>query len=269
MRLLHPFLVTAGGAVILFLTACQTSPRPSDSATMEVSPEFPNGRPFFDDFTAAALDESIWEIGVWWEHGGQTGRERTYLRDGRLHMALVNDPEEGILSSALQTRESFLFGRWEASLKPSAVPGVLNSFYTIDWNGGDGSRQEIDIEFLTYTFAEDRGEVHLAVHARDRRSWSVDIPLNFNPADDFHVWGFEITPEHIQWFVDDTILHTYVYADNPVAIDRPYQLKFNVWTQEAWIHGPPEEGVESVYEIEWIRFTPAPRPSSSTTRQGT
>jgi len=36
----------------------------------------------------------------------------------------------------------------------------------------------------------------------------------------------------------------------------PYQLKFNVWSAEKWINGPPEPDVEAVYLIDWIRFTP-------------
>jgi beta-glucanase (GH16 family) len=213
---------------------------------------------FEDDFNNGQIDESVWQIGTWVEHGGQTGRERCYTEDGYLTLTFINDSEEGYLSSAIQTREEFLYGRWEARLRPSSVPGVLNSMYTIDWDDGNGTKQEIDIEFLTYTFTDNSGEVHFAVHADGFDSFNTnpDIELDFNPSEDFHVWGFEITPDYLEWFVDDEVLLTYTYSENDIAIDSEYQLKFNFWTREQWINGPPEENVECIYLIDWIRFYP-------------
>jgi beta-glucanase (GH16 family) len=84
-----------------------------------------------------------------------------------------------------------------------------------------------------------------------------DIDLGFNPSDEPHVFGFEITPTQIQWFVDDTILHTYTYSGNPISIDNAYQLKLNVWSQNGqWVEGPPDENVRCVYQIDWITFMP-------------
>jgi len=213
---------------------------------------------FEEGFNEEQIDEAIWQIGTWVEHGGQTGRGRCYVEGGYLNLIFINDSEEGYLSSAIQTREEFLYGRWEARLKPSSVPGVLNSMYTIDWDDGSGTKQEIDIEFLTYTFASNSGEVHFAVHADGFESFNTnpDIELDFNPSEDFHIWGFEITPEHLRWFVDDGVLLTYTYSENDITIDSEYQLKFNFWSNEHWINGPPEEDIECVYQIDWIKFYP-------------
>lgn len=223
----------------------------------------------FDDFDSTAINSTMWQVATWSEHGGQTGKERCFVKDGFCNMVFINDSQDGFLSAAMQTRDEFLYGRWEARLKPSSVPGVLNSMYTIDWNNtadnssaSNGTKQEIDIEFLTFAFGNDTGSVHYAVHAAGKESFQTnpDVPLSFNPSDDFHVWGFEITPEKIEWFVDSTILQTYVYSGNDVAITSPYQLKFNVWSAEKWINGPPQTDVETVYLIDWIRFTPHTSP---------
>ena len=218
--------------------------------------EEPKGT-FREDFNDATIDESSWTIADWKEHGGQTGTERCYVKDGYLHMVLLNNDGE-ILSSAIQTKQKFMYGRWEARIKPSSIPGVLNSFYTIDWGGGSGTKQEIDIEFLTYSFGENTGEVHFAVHAKGLASFNTnpDIKLDFNPADDFHIWGFDIRPDRIEWFVDDEVLFTYLYSEHELKIDTPYQLKLNAWTQKDWINGPPISGVKTEYLIDWIKFTP-------------
>ena len=233
-----------------------------------VEPEPPpshDGASFFDDFDGAAIDDSVWLVATWAEHGGQTGPERCYVEDGYLKMTFINDSKQGYLSSAIQTREEFFYGRWEARLKPSSVPGVLNSMFTIDWDdtsnpnvGGDGTKQEIDIEFLTYSFTGDDGRVHLALHAAGLPSAATnpDVLLGFDPSADFHVWGFEITPEKVEWFVDERVLLSYVYSDNPITIDSPYILKFNVWSMVNWINGPPVPDTKSIYLIDWVRFIP-------------
>jgi len=141
---------------------------------------------------------------------------------------------------------------------------VLNSFYTIDWDDtaneesdSDGTKQEIDIEFLTKSFNDDYGEVHFAVHEAGKESFDTnpDINLEFNPSDEFHIWGFEITRYNIMWFVDDVELLSYEYV-NGITIDAPYQLKLNVWSDiNGWVGDPPEENVECVYLIDWIKFT--------------
>src|SRR5512133_34940 len=146
---------------------------------------------FFDDFNGTGINTSAWLVAGWQEHGGQTSPARCFAKDGFLNLIFINDSLKGFLSSAIQTNNEFLYGRWEARLKPSSVPGVLNSFYTIDWDNtadntstSDGSKQEIDIEFLTYTFGNSSGEVHYAVHAQNKTSFNLnpDIVLNFDPS---------------------------------------------------------------------------------------
>lgn len=245
----------------------------------------PNGEsyvnsPFFDDFDGDTLNSTTWLVATWKEHGGQTGRDRCFVEDGILHLHFINSSSDGFLSSALQTRQEFLYGKWEMRAKPSSVSGVLNSFYTIDWDntaldgsGSDGTKQEIDIEFLTKSFDGSGGEVHLALHEHGKTSWDTrpDIDLGFNPSADFHVYGFDITPEYIEWFADDRVLYRYEYDGNPISITAPYALKLNTWSAQRWIEGPPEPDVVCDYQIDWIKFTPsqaAPTKSNRIKRTG-
>ncbi|MFW5685300.1 MAG: glycoside hydrolase family 16 protein [Spirochaetota bacterium] len=265
--------LTTLGLMVLLLEACSL-PWSDGSASRADGgdPPYPEPTedyvyaPFFDDFNDSSVDTSVWQIGRWREHGGQMSAERCYVEDGLLNLVFVNDSGDGYLSSAIQTRDEYYFGTWEARLKPSGVPGVLNSFFTIDWDdttqsgSGDGTKQEIDIEFLTNSFGEGAGQVHYALHEDGHRSLQTnpDIDLGFDPSADFHVYGFEITPEYIEWFVDDEVLLRYEYDDPEydIEITAPYQLKLNHWSSTGWVGGPPEEDEESVYQIDWIRFTP-------------
>ncbi len=221
-RIYHSCLISF--FLLTLVVSCKKDNNPPDSKES-----------FRDDFNGAAIDETVWQVATWTEHGGQTGKERCYTKDGCLNMKFINN-NGTYLSSAIQTRKEFLYGRWEARLKPSNVAGVLNSFYTIDWDDtsttdktDDGTKQEIDIEFLTFAFGDGKGKVHFAVHASGLQSFNTnpDVDLNFDPSASFHVWGFEITPAHIKWFVDETTLLTYNYGEHDVAITAPYQLKLN------------------------------------------
>ena len=218
---------------------------------------------FFEDFNQ--IDSKLWRVAGWTEHGGKTSPERCYAKDGFLNMIFINDQDEGYLGSAIQTVDEFFYGRWEARLKPSHVPGILNSFYTIDWDNtttpdadNDGTKQEIDIEFLTKSFKGSTGEIHIALHARTKKSYNSepDFSLDFDPSKEFHTYGYDITPDYIEWFVDNKIIHRYVYKENDISITAPYMLKLNSWTSEKWVGGPPEKNVECVYQIDWIKFTP-------------
>jgi len=218
---------------------------------------------FRDDFNGATVDSAVWQVAGWQEHGGQTSAERCYVQDGCLNMEFENDAsyfaEHGLyLSSAIQSRDTFRYGLWEARLKPTQVSGVLNSFYTIDWGDGSGTKQEIDIEFLTKSFTASSGEVHYAVHAEGRPSFNTnpDVSLSFDPSADFHVYGIDITPTEIRWTVDGTLMRTYAYSDSGITIDAPYQLKLNAWSSTSWIGGPPVADTVCTYRIDWIQFTP-------------
>ncbi len=227
---------------------------------------------FHDDFEGTEVDETVWQIATWREES-QTSRDRCYVQDGRLNLVFVYGGTDAyghdiFNGAAIQTWDEFMYGTWEASLKPTGISGVLNSMYTIDWDNmntdysdSDGTKEEIDIEFLTKSFTASSGEVHYAVHEAGSDSFDTnpDVPLNFDPSTAFHTYGIEITPQHIRWTVDGNVLREYVYRGNDIRINAPYQLKFNVWSQNGpstWVGGPPPTGTQCIYQIDWISFTP-------------
>lgn len=227
-------------------------------AAASASAETGRAPAFFDDFNGSGIDASAWQVATWREHGGQTGAERCFAKDGCLVMQYVNDGG-ALLSSAIQTRGSFLYGTWEYRAKCSSVPGVLNSFYAIDWRDGKGTRQEIDIEFLSRSFGKGGGRIHFAVHRAGRRSFQTDPDpeLGFDPSAAFHTYAIDVARTSVRWLVDGRELRRYAYESGDICVDQPYQLKLNCWSQAAWIGGPPESGAVCSYLIDWIRFTPS------------
>jgi beta-glucanase (GH16 family) len=194
---------------------------------------------------------SLWQQASWMQNDTQMDPERCQAVGGLLTLTVL--PGEPYRGGSIQTRsDQWPYGRWDARLKPSSVPGVLNSMFTDDWNGK--TYEEVDIEFLTYTFGISSGSVHLALHREGQTNyWWEDVQLTFNPADTFHVWSIQILPDSVSWLVDNQLLRTFVY-NTEFKLQAPYQFFFNAWTKKEWINGPPTDSAH--YEIDWVKFFP-------------
>ncbi|MBN2584136.1 MAG: glycoside hydrolase family 16 protein [Planctomycetes bacterium] len=240
------------GCVGLLATAEKTGPKSSQFAA---EPSFQ------DNFDAGwKTAQKDWKVATWKQNGTEMSPERCAVDDkGRMvQTVLAGEPYRG---GSMQTSKEYPYGRWAARLKPSSVPGVLNSMFTMDWDDlttsdkdGDGSKFEVDIEFLTYTFGKGRGKVHLAVHVPEKKNAFVaDVELEFNPSDEFHVWGFDILPDRVVWHVDGKPLRTY---ERPAeySFHPNYEFFFNSWTSPKWIKGPAKE--DARYLIDWVKFYP-------------
>lgn len=202
---------------------------------------------------------SGWRVASWKQNGTLMSPERCRVVDGLLTLTVL--PGEPFQGGSLQTTWEFGYGRWVARVKPSSVPGVLNSIFTKDWDDltkpgshAQGNKDEVDIEFLTHTFSGGRGEVHLAIHREGHTPlWSMDIPLDFDPSSDFRQWGFDILPDRVVWHVDGKELLTWKFTGEH-HIAENYEFFFNAWTKKKWILGPPAEAAD--YHIAWVRFYP-------------
>ena len=216
---------------------------------------------FEDEFKPGwEKEQKDWRVATWKQNGTQMSPERCATNDkGRLvQTVLAGEPYRG---GSMQTSKEYPYGRWMARLKPSSVPGVLNSMFTMDWDdqttpddNGDGSKFEVDIEFLTYTFGRGRGKVHLAVHLPGKKNAFVeDVALSFDPSDKFRIWGFDILPDKIVWHVNGKVLRSWKRpAENKFFPN--YEFFFNSWTKPKWIKGPPKK--DARYQIDWVRFYP-------------
>ncbi len=218
--------------------------------------------PAFEDDFGPDWEErqKAWRVATWKQNNTQMSPERCRTdAEGRMvQTVLAGEPARG---GSMQTAREFGYGRWIARVKPSAVPGLLNSIFTKDWdnletpeNQHDGDKAEVDIEFLSHSYGKDTGQVHLAIHLKDKANfWHSNFPLDFNPSDAFREWGFDILPDKVVWHVDGKIIHTWPNTtENHVG--PGYEFFFNSWTQQRWIKGPPME--DGKYLIDWVRFYP-------------
>jgi len=216
---------------------------------------------FQDDFLPGwEKTQKDWNVATWMQNTTQMSPERC-ATDGKgvmVQTVLAGEPHRG---GSMETKKEYGYGRWVGRIKPAAVAGALNSFFTIDWDNhataekNDGTKFEIDIEFVTASFGPNKGQVEFAVHHfGDKKGLGKVVDLDFNPSDDYHIWGFDILPEGIVWHVDGRVLHEYKCPPGETVPDIGHEFFMNSWTQVKWVRGPTK--ADAKYYIDWVRFYP-------------
>ncbi len=134
-------------------------------------------------------------------------------------------------AAALTSHDRYLFGRFEAIIKASNVPGVVTGFFL----HRDSPRQEIDIEIAGNR--TDRLLVNVFYNPGDEgakfdygyRGAASYIDLGFDASESEHRFVIEWSPFEICWFVDDRLVHKRAEW-NPTPIPHlPMALHVNAW----------------------------------------
>jgi hypothetical protein len=164
-------------------------------------------RRFEDDFLV--LDPSRWML-----------RDDTFpgnlalFRPANLIMGLAGGAElrvaqaslgvRNLSAAAVSSRERFLYGRFEATLQATDVPGLVTGFFL----HRDSPRQEIDVEItgdrpdriLANVFYNPGPEG--AKFDYGYRGTPISIELGFDASKAFHTYAIEWELDEIRWLVD-------------------------------------------------------------------
>lgn len=150
-----------------------------------------------------------------------------------------------------RTRDTFVYGRFEARYKPPVGNGVLASFFTYHDFTSSQNWNEIDFEILG-RYDDDVQVTSIGPGQTIRKSHQF-VP--FKPQDDFHTYAFEWTPEYIAWFIDG--LEVYRQDQEHVRqFYRPQKIMMNLWSPEYenWV-GPWDERILPVFAYyDWVSY---------------
>jgi beta-glucanase (GH16 family)/GR25 family glycosyltransferase involved in LPS biosynthesis len=134
-------------------------------------------------------------------------------------------------AGALSSRDQHLFGRFEATLQASSVPGVITGFFL----HRNSPHQEIDIEIAGN--APNRLLVNVFYNPGDEgaqfdygyRGAPNHIELEFDASKGMHRYAIEWTPCEIRWWVDDRLVHQrFIWDPTPIP-NLPMNLHVNTW----------------------------------------
>lgn len=157
----------------------------------------------------------------------------TSTATGGLSLAVIKQPlgVRNFSAAAISSRVSFLFGRFEATLKATNVPGVVTGFFL----HRDSPRQEIDVEILGnqpdqllvnvfYNPGTDGAKFDYGF-----RGTPAIIKLGFDASKGLHDFTIEWDPCEIRWFVDQKLVHRRnTWEPTPIP-HLPMTLHVNAW----------------------------------------
>jgi GR25 family glycosyltransferase involved in LPS biosynthesis len=134
-------------------------------------------------------------------------------------------------AASLTSHDRYLFGRFEAIIQASNVPGVITGFFL----HRDSPRQEIDIEItgnrpdrlLVNVFYNPGSEG--AKFDYGYRGAASYIDLGFDASKSSHRFAIEWGPCEIRWLVDDHLVHRRAEWEPTPIPHLPMALHVNTW----------------------------------------
>ncbi|MDE2913459.1 MAG: family 16 glycosylhydrolase [Paracoccaceae bacterium] len=148
-------------------------------------------------------------------------RENAYVRD--------------YTSASISSQQSFLYGKFEAEIKPASVSGVITGMFL----HRSTPRQEIDVEFLgrdcrmMLTNVYYNPGVDGSKFDYGYRGTPILIKLDFDASEDYHSYSIEWTESCIRWFVDDQLVHERANWEPTPIPHLPMRFHINLWASRS------------------------------------
>jgi len=163
------------------------------------------------------------------------------------HTALLYAQTRG---AEYRTLDSYLYGRFEARIKPSQGDGMLSSFFTFDDPADPWG--EIDIELLgLYDHTVDLNTITTGQASHIRQHY---IP--FNPHLEFHDYGFEWTPEYVAWFIDGEEIFQQS-STHITEMDSAQKIMMNIWqpVYADWVGTFDDRILPRFSYYDWVKYS--------------
>ena len=153
--------------------------------------------------------------------------------------ALVLRKEESYVreytSAAIGSQKSYLYGRFEAVIRPARVPGVITGLFL----HRNSPRQEIDMEFLGKDTKKLLVNVYYNPGAEGAkldygfRGAPALVNLGFDASEDFHRYAIEWFGAAIRWLVDGRVVHERANWEPTPIPHLPMQFYINLWASRS------------------------------------
>jgi len=150
-----------------------------------------------------------------------------------LSLTVIQEPlgVRSFSAASISSRGAFLYGRFEATLQATSVPGLVSGFFL----HRDSPRQEIDVEITGNR--PDRLLVNVFYNPGPEgakfdygyRGTPVAIKLGFDASEAAHRFAIEWNPSEIRWFVDGELVHRRAEWDPTPIPNLPMMLHVNTW----------------------------------------
>lgn len=220
---------------------------------------------YSDEFNGNKLDTRKWYP----NNPKWKGRKPTYfhgsnvsLEHGNLVMRINQHGDEklpeGYTHSAgfIKSKHKFLYGYFEALLKPMDAPWVTGFWMT---NVGKDWWTEIDICENCPGVAENRHDLNSNLHVfkapadkgnvKEHFARSAKYYIPFELQKDYHVWGLEWDEDYIRFYIDGVLFRE---AKN-THWHQPLEVNFNNESNKWFGALPDDNRLNELYKVDYFR----------------
>lgn len=155
-----------------------------------------------------------------------------------------------------RTHDAFLYGRFEVRMKSTPVEGVLSTFFTyFDGTPDDpwamNKWNEIDLEVI----GRYRHDVQFNTITPGQTNHVSHIWTDFDPADDFHTYAFEWTPDYVSWYIDGVMVRKQT-GSHIQTITRAQKIMMNTWNPAYtnWVGTMPVSALPAFTYYDWVSY---------------
>jgi beta-glucanase (GH16 family) len=204
---------------------------------------YPGEYVLYDHFTS--INSDLWGVSDW-----RGSLETRYLpanvvaTDSKLALTAYVDNHTG---GEVTSRGTYGFGLYRASMKLDQTPDTYMAFFTFKGPIPDG-HNEIDIE-ISKQGANTTVNFNVAYR---NGSTGGQYVLPFDPAEAYHLYGFNWYDDRVEFFIDDMDKPIYTAYDS--VPQEPSYLLFNdfVVNKPSSDHGT---GINTLY-VDWVTIEP-------------
>lgn len=151
-----------------------------------------------------------------------------------------------------RTKQSFLYGRFEVSMKSAYREGMLSSFFTYyDGGGGISNWNEIDIEIL----GRYPNDIQFNTITPGQINHVSHYPMSSSPHTDYHVYAIEWTPNYVAWFVDGVEVYKQT-GPHIQTLTRAQKIMMNIWNPQApnWVGAWNPNVLPAFAYYDWVSY---------------
>ncbi|GAA5949741.1 hypothetical protein JCM3765_007671 [Sporobolomyces pararoseus] len=187
-------------------------------------------------------------------------KENVDIKNGILRLKVNGQPttkgsKNTIISSEIESKDSFNYGTLETWAKATPVEGVCQGIFFYD-----SDNAEVDIELLSSYYNKGyRQYLDPGVQYTNQalveggKSTSIGQPYGFDPTADFHNYTIRWTPTASEFYIDGEHRNSF---DENVPVNIPSKIIYNNWANgdKKWSAGPPN--ADAYFEIKSFKYTP-------------
>jgi len=210
-----------------------------------------------ENFTS--YDESLW-MKADWANGNPFYSawcpEQVDINESNLTLSLVTKSchDKEFASGEYRTLNTYMYGKYTSRFRASDLNGTISSFFTYTGSAEGTEWDEIDVEIL----GRDTTKVQLN-YWRDGHEHPKLVELGFDASLSMHTYSFIFTPEFIEWYVDDTLVHrvdeNHLENNDSLPVNEG-KVILNFWAAtgiDSW-SGHYEDNTTSSVTYEFVSF---------------